>query len=63
MHNVSLTYYKKALELAYALHDQEAELLFYDKIAAANMNAGNQQKMLLYYKRVRIGQVEPEHSN
>ena len=41
MHNISVTYYKKALELSYDLNDKKTELSYYEKISHAYMNAGN----------------------
>ena len=61
-HNVAISYYKKALQLAYDRKDTMIELHYYDKLSRAYMNAGNPTKMVAYHKRVFYGLLEPEDS-
>jgi tetratricopeptide (TPR) repeat protein len=49
LYNVSITYYKKALQIAYQTQDNISELFYYEKLARAYMNAGDPDKMVLYH--------------
>ena len=62
MHNLSITYFKKSLQIAYEIKDTMAELNLYHKLAQAHANSGDPIKMVAYHKRAFHGLLESENS-
>ncbi len=63
MHARSITYFKKALQMAYEINDQTAELYYYEILGKAYMNAGNPDKMVKYQNRSVNGLVDPPNGH
>jgi tetratricopeptide (TPR) repeat protein len=62
MYNLSITYYKKSLQISYELRDTMAELNLYYKLGQAYANAGDPIKMVAYHKRAFHGLLESDNS-
>lgn len=51
MYNVAITYFKKALIVAYLLYDPIAECYYYERLSIQYMNLGDMKKMTDYHNR------------
>lgn len=57
--NLAIMYFKKALQYAYFLNDDIAEIAYYELIARSNMDAGQPQKMKQYHERAFTAILDP----
>jgi hypothetical protein len=55
-----MTYYKRALQLAYKTNDTVLEYGLYEKLAKVYGKVGDTKRKELYYKRFFHGLDEPE---
>jgi hypothetical protein len=55
-----MTYYKRALQLAYKLNDKILEMWLYEKLAGVYGRVRDLRRQELYYKRSFYGLIEPK---